>query len=69
MSDNAEANITTSSQWKDVWDQFKTHRGALIGMIVFFIIVIGVIAGPFIWTIEKGTFLHKCSHYILTIFS
>ncbi len=52
MSDNAEANITTSSQWKDVWDQFKTHRGALIGMIVFFIIVIGVIAGPFIWTID-----------------
>ena len=52
MSDNAKANITTSSQWKDVWDQFKTHRGALIGMIVFFIIVIGVIAGPFIWTID-----------------
>ena len=52
MNDNAEANMTTSSQWKDVWDQFKTHRGALIGMIVFFIIVIGVIAGPFIWTID-----------------
>ena len=52
MSDNAEANMTTSSQWKDVWDQFKTHRGALIGMVVFFIIVIGVIAGPFIWTID-----------------
>ena len=52
MSDNAGANMTTSSQWKDVWDQFKTHRGALIGMIVFFIIVIGVIAGPFIWTID-----------------
>ena len=52
MSDNTEANMTTSSQWKDVWDQFKTHRGALIGMIVFFIIVIGVIAGPFIWTID-----------------
>ena len=52
MSDNAEANMTTSSQWKDVWDQFKTHRGALIGMMVFFIIVIGVIAGPFIWTID-----------------
>ena len=52
MSDKAEANMTTSSQWKDVWDQFKTHRGALIGMIVFFIIVIGVIAGPFIWTID-----------------
>ena len=52
MSNNAEANMTTSSQWKDVWDQFKTHRGALIGMIVFFIIVIGVIAGPFIWTID-----------------
>ena len=41
-----------SSQWRDVWDQFKTHRGALIGSIVFVIIVFGVIAGPFLWTID-----------------
>ena len=41
-----------SSQWRDVWDQFKTHRGALIGSIVFVIIVFGVIVGPFLWTID-----------------
>ena len=52
MSDVLENNMVPSSQWKDVWDQFKTHRGALIGMVVFFIIVIGVIAGPFLWTID-----------------
>ncbi len=52
MSEVLENNMVPSSQWKDVWDQFKTHRGALIGMVVFFIIVIGVIAGPFLWTID-----------------
>ena len=46
----AKSNI--SSQWRDVWDQFKTHRGALIGSIVFVIIVFGVIVGPFLWTID-----------------
>ena len=45
-------NEITSSQWQDVWDQFKTHRGALIGSIVFVIIVFGVIVGPFLWTID-----------------
>ncbi len=52
MNKTLEKNPIPSSQWKDVWDQFKTHRGALIGMIVFFVIVIGVIAGPFLWTID-----------------
>ena len=52
MSKDSENSIIPSSQWKDVWDQFKSHRGALIGMIVFFVIVVGVIAGPFLWTID-----------------
>ena len=30
------------SQWLDVWDQFKTHRGALLGGILFFLIVASV---------------------------
>lgn len=40
------------SQWLDVWDQFKTHRGALMGGILFLIIVLTVYVGPFFWTIE-----------------
>ncbi len=38
------------SQWRDVWDQFKNHRGALFGATVFAIIVISVYLGPlFYW--------------------
>lgn len=40
------------SQWWDVWDQFKTHKGALFGAAVFLFIVLAVSLGPLIWTIE-----------------
>jgi peptide/nickel transport system permease protein len=40
------------SQWWDVWDQFSTHRGALIGMIVFGLILFCVLLGPYIWNID-----------------
>lgn len=41
---------TPRNQWLDVWDQFKKHRGALIGAITFVLILAGVFLGPFIWT-------------------
>ena len=37
------------SQWRDVWDQFKTHRGALVGAGVFVFIVLAVVIGPYLW--------------------
>ncbi len=40
------------SQWWDVWDQFKKHRGALIGAVTFFAILFGVFLGPFIYTTD-----------------
>ena len=40
------------SQWVDVWLQFKTHKGALWGGLLFLFIVVAVLIGPFIWTIE-----------------
>ncbi len=40
------------SQWLDVWDQFKTHRGALIGGILFILIVVAVYLGPYLWGID-----------------
>lgn len=56
MTDTApmkeEAYRPPRSQWWDVWDQFSTHRGALIGTIVFFTIVFAVLIGPYLWTIE-----------------
>ena len=40
------------SQWRDVWDQFKTHKGAMIGAILFIFIVAGVYLGPYLWSID-----------------
>lgn len=40
------------SQWRDVWHQFRAHRGALAGMFVFFGIIAAVFIGPLIWSID-----------------
>ncbi len=40
------------SKWAEVWDQFKSHRGALVGGIIFITIVLAVFIGPFLWTID-----------------
>ncbi|MGR3486073.1 MAG: ABC transporter permease [Paracoccaceae bacterium] len=40
------------SQWRDVWDQFRTHKGALIGAGVFFGIVAMVLIGPLLWSTD-----------------
>jgi peptide/nickel transport system permease protein len=34
------------SQWRDVWDQFKKHRGALVGAVIFVSIFAAVFVGP-----------------------
>ncbi|MBE0454390.1 MAG: ABC transporter permease [Roseovarius sp.] len=44
------------SQWRDVWDQFRSHRGALIGSIVLFVIIAGVFLGPLVWPYD-ATFI------------
>ncbi len=40
------------NQWWDVWDQFRTHKGALVGMVIFAIIVLGTLLGPFFWDVD-----------------
>lgn len=37
------------SKRRDVWDQFKSHKGAMLGMFIFAVIVLGVVLGPFLW--------------------
>lgn len=51
----AEPTQPVHSQWKDVWDQFKTHKGALIGMGFFLLVSLAVILGPWLWHLEPGT--------------
>ena len=43
-----------SSYWGDVWLQFKKHKGALLGAIIFFGIVLSVLLGPLLWPFEPN---------------
>ena len=40
------------SLWKDVWSQFSTHKGALLGSAVFVLILLAVGVGPFIHDVD-----------------
>lgn len=40
------------SQWRDVWRQFRRHRGAMIALTLFISVVLFVTIGPLIWTID-----------------
>ena len=40
------------NHWWDVWDQLKHHKGALFGGGFFVLITLGVIVGPWLWSIE-----------------
>lgn len=40
------------SLWGDVWQQFRKHRLAMLGSIVFGFIILAVIIGPYIWTVD-----------------
>ncbi len=41
-----------TSQWKDVWDQFRKHKGALIGGGFLLFITLFVLIGPLIWQVD-----------------
>ena len=44
----------TNNKWLDVWIEFKNHKGALAGAIIFALIVILVLLGPFVWPYEAN---------------
>ena len=37
------------SQWFEVWDQLKHHKGAMLGGAIFLLIILGVFIGPLLW--------------------
>ena len=47
-----ETGAPPRSQWWDVWDQFRSHKGAMIGLFFFAFALLFVFLGPLIWTIE-----------------
>ena len=40
------------SQWKDVWDQFRKHKGAVFGGGFLLFVTLGVILGPYLWDVD-----------------
>ena len=51
MTDQAQTTAPRS-QWRDVWVQFRAHRGALVGMVVFLTIIATVFIGPLLWPLD-----------------
>lgn len=54
MTDATELETTRPprNQWWDVWDQFRTHKGALLGSIVLVTTVSAVFLGPLVWDLD-----------------
>ncbi|MCU0831714.1 MAG: ABC transporter permease [Rhizobiaceae bacterium] len=54
MSDAATAIAAPQprGRFADVWRQFKSHRGAVAGMVVLGALVLFVFAGPLIWRVD-----------------
>lgn len=58
MSDAAVAapaiDTPQRSLWSDVWFQFRHHRGAMAGVVIFALIVFLVAFGPMIWQTDPN---------------
>ncbi|MBK4216336.1 ABC transporter permease [Paracoccus caeni] len=42
----------TRSQWRDIWRQFRSHRGAMVALFLFAATILFVLIGPYLWTID-----------------
>lgn len=51
-----DTNMTAAprSQWWDVWDQFKTHKGAVMGLGFLIFITLFCMLGPVVWDVDPG---------------
>lgn len=49
-----EIDTPERSLWSDVWFQFRHHRGAMAGVVIFVLIVFLVVAGPWIWNTDPA---------------
>ena len=42
------------SQWRDVWAQFRQHRGALAALVLLIALASFVLLGPLVWRIDPN---------------
>lgn len=50
-----EPSAPPRSQWRDVWGQFRKHKGAVWGGGFLLFITLGVLIGPYLWHLEPTT--------------
>lgn len=53
-SDTPEHVEKIRNQWWDVWDQFRSHKGAMAGLIFLAFITLFCAIGPMIWDVDPG---------------
>lgn len=53
MTDATSAPPKPASAAREIWHQFRTHKGALFGLIVLGILITAVLIGPYLWVPEK----------------
>ena len=53
MTDASAALPKPVSQNRAIWQQFRTHKGALFGLIVLGFMILAVLIGPYLWIPEK----------------
>lgn len=53
MTDATSAPPKPASPGREIWQQFRTHKGALFGLIVLGILITAVLIGPYLWVPEK----------------
>jgi peptide/nickel transport system permease protein len=49
MTDATTTPPKPASQLREIWQQFRTHKGALFGLIVLGILILFVVFGQFVW--------------------
>jgi peptide/nickel transport system permease protein len=65
-SDAQLAARPSRTLWGDVWRQFRRHPGAMTGAAVFLLIVIGVLVGPYIHTVDPKFLDYKAKNSGMT---
>jgi peptide/nickel transport system permease protein len=53
MTDTASTAAPRSLN-RDVWDQFKNHKGAMAGLAILILLILFVVLGPLIWRIDPA---------------
>jgi peptide/nickel transport system permease protein len=53
MTDASTTMPKPASPRREIWQQFRTHKGALFGLIVLGTLILAVLIGPYLWVPEK----------------